>query len=88
MGDTNIHGLEQSALAYLKEQLADRAPQRLRLEGRFDERPLDGEAVTALFSFELQPGPGITSGVRSGALELKHYVAVGETEPNFFPAYG
>jgi hypothetical protein len=88
MGELRESQLEGAALEYLKGQLAARAPQTLRFEGEFDEQPLEGEGPTALFSFELSPGADVSSGAQPGAAELKHYVAVGETEPNFFPAYG
>ncbi len=88
MGELRVSQLEKSALEYLRGRLAARAPQTLRFEREFDERPLDGEGATALFSFELPPEMDVGSEARPGAAELKHYVAVGETEPNFFPAYG
>jgi len=88
MDATRIRQPEQLALNYLQEQLGDRAPRQVRFEGEFDERPLDGEGATALFSFELLAERGVGSGARSGPAEVKHYVAIGETEPNFFPAYG
>jgi len=80
--DQELRSAEAQAVAYLKEQLGERAPDYVRFEGAFDERPLEGEGRAALFSFEAeaaddgcQPGP------------LKHYVAVGRTQPNYFPAY-
>jgi hypothetical protein len=88
MAGLPVSQLEGLALGYLRGQLAARAPQTLRFEGEFDEQPLDGEGQTALFSFELPPGTDVGSGAQPGAAEVKHYVAVGETGPNFFPAYG
>jgi hypothetical protein len=88
MGEPRVSQLETSALGYLNGQLAARAPQALCFEGEFDEQPLEGEGATALFSFELPPGADVGSGAQPGGAEVKHYIAVGETEPNFFPAYG
>lgn len=88
MGQLNVARLEMSALGYLRGQLGTRAAVKLRFEQDFNERPLDGEGATALFSFELLAERGVGSGARSGPAEVKHYVAIGETEPNFFPAYG
>ena len=87
MSDTSIEALEAAAVAYLRQQLGDRAPQELRLEGQFDERPLDGEGPTALFSFDLDPAAD-GGGANAATTKSRHYVAVGQTEPNFLPAYG
>src|SRR5262245_29566994 len=88
MSGGDIRGLEQTAVAYLREQLAGRAPDYLVLEGEFDETPLEGEGRTVLFSFDLAPGPGVAAGACGDGYQPRHFVAVGETTPNFFPAYG
>jgi len=74
---------EKQALAYLREQLGDRAPQKVQLEGVFDEQPLEGDARTYLFSFRLD-----TPATCEAPAQDKHYVAVRQAEPNYFPAYG
>ncbi len=76
---------EQAALEYLRRQLADRCPQALSFEGVFDEQALEGEGRTLLFSFHLPPANPADARC---AGPTKHYVAVGQTEPNYFPAYG
>jgi hypothetical protein len=75
--------LEADAREYLARELGPRAPARLLPEGRFDERPLEGEGATAIFSFDMQGRPGCAA-----EADARHYVAVGQTEPNYFPAYG
>ncbi len=75
---------ERAALEYLSGQLGQRAPRTLRFEAVFDENPLEGEGRTELFSFDLPPA---IAGSCS-AQDLRHYVAVGETVPNYFPGYG
>lgn len=88
----DIRETEQAALAYLSAQLGARAPQYLRLEGEFDESPLEDEGSAAVFSFELVPGGGSATPGAAGepecATDRKHYVCAGTTAPNFFPAYG
>jgi len=83
----NRDELRQAALAYLAEQIRDRAPAGLRLEAEVDERPLEGEGAAAVFSFELEPAAKAGSEPPS-PVARKHYVVVGQTEPNYFPAYG
>lgn len=77
--------LAAQAQAYLREQLGPRAPERLTFEREFEESPLEGESTTALFSFALEAGSGAAECANG---DPRHYVAVGETTPNFFPAYG
>lgn len=79
--------MEAEAIAYLRPHLGERTPQFLVLEGEFAESPLEGEGRTFLFSFDLPPGPGVAAGACE-TYDPKHYVAVGQTTPNFFPAYG
>lgn len=89
MATLDIAATEQAARKYLSEQLGERAPQSLALARVFEEQPLEGEGETALFSFELAPGPGVMATAETAAAyEPEHYVAAGQTEPNFFPAYG
>ncbi|MBW7903999.1 MAG: hypothetical protein LC135_14345 [Phycisphaerae bacterium] len=73
--------LESAAQAYLASQLGPRAPRALHFAGLFDERPLDGEGRTALFTFRMESQSSLCG-------DVPHYVAVGETEANYFPAYG
>lgn len=73
--------LQQAAADYLAGELGGRSPAELSLAGAFDEAPLEGEGRTCLYAFELAP-EGIAG------RPTKHYVAVGMTEPNYFPAYG
>lgn len=82
--DAELRSRESQALQFLQEQLADRAPHYLRLVGHFCEAPLEGEGRTWLFTFPLQVGSGASACSES---ERTHYVAVGETTPNYFPAY-
>lgn len=82
MNESDLDELKTHALKYLAQELGVRAPQALAYEGTYDEQPLHGEGRTALFSFEL-PREGAKPPVTD-----RHYVAVGETEPNFFPAFG
>ena len=87
MSQPDLRTIEADAIAYLRQHLGDRTPEYLVLEGEFAESPLEGEGRTFLFSFDLAPGPGVTAAACE-AFEPKHFVAVGETTPNFFPAYG
>jgi hypothetical protein len=83
MTQTGLAQLEQSAREYLAAQLGPRAPTELRFVGAFDETPLDGEGPTVLFEFTLPTGSP-----ECGTLApRRHVVAVGETTPNYFPAY-
>ncbi len=76
-----------AARRYLAAELHERAPAELALAAVFDERPLEGEGLTALLSFELPPVMLLrVAGTSAG--DPRHYVAVGETEPGYFPAYG
>jgi hypothetical protein len=70
---------ESAAQAYLAAQLGPRAPRALSFAGLFDERPLEGEGRTALFTFRTESPPSCG--------DAQHYVVVGETEANYFPAY-
>jgi hypothetical protein len=79
--------LEQTALEYLSQQLGERAPRAVRFEAAFDESPLEGEGRTELFSFDL-PRSAQPAGAGCQPEDLRHYVAVGQTVPNYFPGYG
>ena len=87
MNPENSQQLEQAAWEYLRAELGGRAPQELRLEGAYAVSGLDGEGATALFSFDLLPG-GDADGMGCHAADPRHYIAVGDTQPNYFPAYG
>src|SRR5262249_38051518 len=78
---------EKAAIGYLTEQLGPRAPEYLTLEAEFDEAPLEGEGRTLLLSFNLGPGAQTQGGDCATGHEPKHYVAAGETMPNYFPAF-
>jgi len=84
MTETEQRQFEADARAYLTEQLGPRAPQALGFEDAFDEAPLDGEERTVLFSFFLEPERWCGNPLPPP----RHYVAVGRTTPNYFPAYG
>lgn len=88
MSSTDIRSLERDALEYLRGQLGSRAPDYLALEGEFAESPLEGEGRVFVFSFHLPPGPGFESGDCAAAYDPRHFVAIGETTPNYFPSYG
>ncbi len=74
----------QQAIEYLREQLGPRAPRDLHPAGVFNEQPLEGEAETALFSFDLDVGTEACATPEA----RRHYVAVGQTTPNYFPSFG
>jgi len=70
---------EEAAHSYLASQLGARAPHRIAFAATFNERPLMGEGPTTLFRFDLPSN--------LPAHDAGHYVAVGETLPNYFPTY-
>lgn len=87
----NIEVLRETAREYLRTQLRDRAPNDLVFEARFEEKPLDGEGPAVVFSFDIQFAGCNTAGggpVSTPTRSERHYVVVGETEPNYFPGYG
>jgi hypothetical protein len=67
------------AIDYLREQLRDAAPGELSNPRLFERSPLDGEGATAVFEFVADVG---------GRGTERHFVVVGQTEPNYYPAYG
>lgn len=73
-----------AALAFLTQELGSRAPQSVGEPTPFDEQPLDGEGLSAVLSFDLPPANGV---VCATDYDPRHYVVVGETEPNYFPVY-
>lgn len=75
------------ALTYLREQLGPRAPDSVTPAGQYDESPLEGEGRTWLFSFLTETGTRTTDAECDRA-QRDHFVAVGETVPNYFPAFG
>ncbi len=81
--DTNV--LQQTARDYLAEQLGPRQPDELTLAATFDEHPLETEGDCAAFSFDLAPGPDTPP--EAAGHDQQHYVIVGQTEPNYYPAY-
>jgi hypothetical protein len=88
MTEQTTQQLERAARAYLEQQLGGRAPAALAGPALFDETPLEGEGATALFSFDLPPECAPTQAAEGPAGDPRHYVAVGATTPNYFPAYG
>lgn len=78
----NPHDLEpwrDYALAYLREQFREDAPTELGPGRVFERSPLEGEGAVVVFEFR----------TRRGAAESdQYYVVVGQTEPNYYPAYG
>lgn len=78
--------LTQAAREYLQRELGERAPVGLELAGVFAEQPLEGEGKTALLRFELAHSNAVAADACGGAA-MTHFVAVGETVPNYFPAY-
>lgn len=66
------------ALAYLAGPLREAAPLELQQGEVFPHSPLDGEGATAVFRFRIDRGRG----------PEEHFVAVGQTEPNYYPSYG
>lgn len=87
----NVEALRGAACEYLRAQLQDRAPDSLALEARFEEQPLEGEGPAAVFSFDIESAgceDGDVVPVSAAVKSERHYVVVGETEPNYFPGYG
>ena len=78
--------LSAAARQYLAEQLPGRDVLGLALAGSFDERVLTGEGRTQLWAFELEPAAALAS--TAGTPVRRFYAAVGQTTPNYFPAYG
>lgn len=75
----NLSAWAALALAYLREQLGERAPDVLGVGRIFDANPLEGEGPVAVFPFDLQ---------HIGEGDRGHFVVIGRTEPNYYPAYG
>jgi len=75
----NLGAWESCALAYLREQLREAAPSTLSAPTLFPQSPLEGEGATVVFSF---------TAARGARGPEPHYVVVGRTEPNYYPAYG
>ncbi len=74
------------ALAYLQQELGPRAPQQVERAGAFDEAILAGEGAVTIFAFELAPEGGAK--LCGAGYDPRHYVVVGDTTPNYFPAFG
>ncbi|MBK9119147.1 MAG: hypothetical protein IPM18_06035 [Phycisphaerales bacterium] len=79
---TTIAAHAEQARTYLASELGTRAPTVLQFAAAFEEQPLEGEGSVALFRFDLPPDGGTCAKEHTG-----HYVVVGCTEPNYFPAY-
>jgi hypothetical protein len=75
---------QAEAQAYLERELGARAPGVLTPVAEFDEQPLEGEGAASLFTFDLPPAPAACG----EDADARHYVVVGATAPNYFPAYG
>ncbi len=104
MADPRQAERERQALAYLRQELGDRAPAAITVVASFGERPLEDEGPMTLFAFDLPPvggdcppyagsagnrGTPVDGGSTEAAgAPLRHYVVAGETQPNYFPAYG
>ena len=67
------------ALEYLAPQLRDHAPDSLGPSTLFPRSPLEGDGPCLVFPFAAD---------RTGHGLENHYVVVGVTEPNYYPAYG
>jgi len=67
------------ALEYLAAQLKDAAPKTVRSPVVFSNAPLEGDGPVVIFSFIMN---------RGGRGDEPHYVVVGQTESNYYPAYG
>ena len=74
-----------AAERYLAQQLGERRPGEMRLEAGFEGGAPETGGAAAVFSFELPPPP---SAAPCSPADLRHYVVAGETEPNYYPAYG
>lgn len=81
MQGTRHTDAQAEAAAFLAKQLGERAPRDLTHVATFDEQPLEGEGRVAAFAFELPP---TNAGLNP---DPRHYVFVGQTEPNYYPAY-
>jgi len=74
----NLEAWRISALDYLAGQFGAAAPKVLAHAGLYPHSPLEGEGPVAIFRFNADRGGGMES----------YYVVVGQTEPNYYPAYG
>ncbi len=75
---------ESDARAFLERELGARAPAALVSVASFDEQPLDGEGPAVVYAFELPPTPAACG----AGDDARHYAVVGQTQPNYYPAYG
>jgi hypothetical protein len=66
------------ALEYLTGQLREAAPKMLGPPAFFPRSPLENEGPCLIFPFVAD---------RAGHGGEGHYVVVGQTEPNYYPAY-
>ncbi len=66
-------------MAYLAERFPAGAPAGLTCPRFFDDAPLEGEGTVVIYRFTASPG---------GQTCENYHVVVGETEANYYPAYG
>ncbi len=86
----DLQQLERQAREYLLGQLQSRTPDVLEFAERFAESPLEGEGPVAVFQFSLPvaTAPASDANQECNRYDPLHYVVVGETQPNYHPAYG
>lgn len=77
-GEETLAAMRRSALAYLTTELKDAASKELGEPHFCDASPLEGEGAIAAFPFLADFG-------FDG--EQRHWVVVGETQPNYYPHY-
>lgn len=75
----NLDSWRAHALAYLTGELREAAPKALSEATLFSGSPLEGEGAAVVFGFTAD---------RGGRGAEAHYVVVGKTDPNYYPAYG
>lgn len=66
-------------LAFLREQLGEAAPPSLSYPVIFPRSPLEGDGPCVVFRFVADLGGGGPE---------NYYLVTGQTEPNYYPAYG
>ncbi|HPF41002.1 MAG TPA: hypothetical protein P5081_18640 [Phycisphaerae bacterium] len=73
--ETNLSAWRDYALAYIREHFGAATPNELGEHQLFEISPLEDEGATVLFRFEAD---------RSGRGATPYYVAVGQTEANYY----
>lgn len=76
--ESTLDAWRDFALVYLAEAMRESAPNTLGNATIFPSSPLDGEGAVAVFEFGAQ---------RSSLDAKRFFVAVGQTEANYYPAY-